>query len=280
MSAIILDGKSLANEIKDSLCAEIKGFQNPPHLSVILIGDDPASKIYVGHKEKACNKIGLKSTSYRLKADVPQEEVDSLIDKLNCDVNVHGILLQLPLPSHLDSFSLISRIDPKKDVDCFTPVNLGNLLRGLSYFEPCTPAGIIALLEKYDVECKGKKAVILGRSNIVGKPMALMLLKKDATVTICHSKTAFIDKEIKNADIIVAAIGKSRLVQKEWIKNGAVVIDVGMNRLPDGTLTGDVDFDAVKEVASMITPVPGGVGPMTIAMLMKNTVKAYKEQII
>ena len=245
-----------------------------PALAVIIVGDDPASKIYVKNKKLACEYCGVKSLEYALPADTTQEELLALIEKLNNDNSVSGILCQLPLPKGLDEEAVINAIAPNKDVDAFHPVNVGKIMVGNFDFLPCTPAGVMELIKLSGIEVKGKKCVVVGRSNIVGKPMSMLLLHQHGTVTICHSKTENLTEEVIKADIVVAAVGVPELIKGDMIKDGAVVIDVGMNRLPDKRLVGDVEFDSCKTRASAITPVPGGVGPMTIAMLMKNTVKA------
>lgn len=245
-----------------------------PALAVIIVGDDPASKIYVKNKKLACEYCGIESLEYALPAETTQEELLALIDKLNNDSSVSGILCQLPLPKGLDEEAVINAISPTKDVDAFHPVNVGKIMVGNFDFLPCTPAGVMELIALSGIEVKGKKCVVVGRSNIVGKPMSMLLLHQHGTVTICHSKTADLAAEVKSADIVVAAVGVPELIKGDMIKTGAVVIDVGMNRLPDGRLVGDVEYASCVPHASAITPVPGGVGPMTIAMLMKNTVKA------
>lgn len=245
-----------------------------PALAVIIVGDDPASKIYVKNKKLACEYCGIKSLEYALPAETTQEELLSLIDKLNCDSSVSGILCQLPLPKGLDEEAVINAIAPNKDVDAFHPVNVGKIMVGNFDFLPCTPAGVMELIALSGIEVKGKKCVVVGRSNIVGKPMSMLLLHQHGTVTICHSRTHDLASEVLQADIVVAAVGVPELIKGDMIKEGAVVIDVGMNRLPDGKLVGDVEYASCEARASAITPVPGGVGPMTIAMLMKNTVKA------
>lgn len=241
-----------------------------------MVGNDPASKIYVGSKEKACEELGLYSEKYALPEETTREELLALIDKLNTDDKIHGILVQLPLPKHLDEKEVINRINPNKDVDAFHPVSVGKIMIGDYDFVPCTPAGIMELIRESGIEIAGKNCVVVGRSNIVGKPMAMLLLHSNGTPTICHSKTQNIAEITKKADILVAAVGVAHFIKKDMVKEGAVVIDVGMNRLEGGRLVGDVDFDEVSKVAGAITPVPGGVGPMTIAMLMKNTVTAAR----
>lgn len=278
--AIIIDGKKVSLEVRDEIKKECDVFVKDtgirPGLAVVIVGEDPASKVYVRNKNRACDEVGFKSEVYELPEDTKEEELLSLIDKLNGDETIHGILVQLPLPRHISEKKVIERIDPKKDVDAFHPYNVGKIMLGEAVFLPCTPAGIMKLLEKYSIDIKGKKCVVVGRSNIVGKPMALLLLEKNGTVTVCHSKTADLEDEIKKADILVVAIGKPKFVTADMVKPGAVVIDVGINRLENGKLAGDVDFDTVSEIASYITPVPGGVGPMTITMLLQNTLKAAK----
>ena len=277
----IIDGKNLAKEIGESLKVEANKLKEKgiiPHLSVIMVGDNDASKVYVRNKSKACEEIGIEFKEYLLPNDTKQEELISLIEKLNKDKNVNGILLQSPIPKPLNIQEAFNTIDPKKDVDGFNPYNVGNLCIGQDGFIPCTPYGIMKMFEKYNIEIDGKKVAIIGRSNIVGKPMAQCMLAKNATVTICHSRTRELKKELKDADIIISAAGKRNMVTEDMVKEGAVIIDVGMNRNDEGKLCGDVDFEKLKEKASYITPVPGGVGPMTIAMLMSNVIKATKEQ--
>lgn len=277
----IIDGKNLAKEIRESLKVEANKLKEKgiiPHLSVIMVGDNDASKVYVRNKSRACEEIGIEFKEYLLPNDTKQEELISLIEKLNKDKNVNGILLQSPIPKPLNIQEAFNTIDPKKDVDGFNPYNVGNLCIGQDGFIPCTPYGIMKMFEKYNIEIDGKKVAIIGRSNIVGKPMAQCMLSKNATVTICHSRTRELKKELKDADIIISAAGKRNMVTEDMVKEGAVIIDVGMNRNDEGKLCGDVDFEKLKEKASYITPVPGGVGPMTIAMLMSNVIKATKEQ--
>ena len=281
MANKIIDGKeisqSLLNNVTDSVNSLKKRGINPC-LSVILVGDDPASQVYVRNKEKACEKVGIISKSFRLPATISQEELENIINDLNNDKNVNGILLQLPLPKHLNEEKALLKIEAAKDVDGFHVINTGKLLRGLDCIMPCTPKGCIEMLDYIGYDCDGKNAVVLGRSNLVGKPLAIMLLQKNATVTVCHSHTQDLKEITKKADILVAAIGKPKFVTEDMVKEGAVVIDVGINRV-DGKLCGDVDFDKCYEKVSYITPVPGGVGKMTIAMLMQNTLKATKIQI-
>lgn len=279
--ATIIDGKAIAQKIRGQLKDEV-GFLDrrgiKPGLAVVLVGDNPASLVYVKAKGKACEDIGINSFQYNLHKDIAQEELLWQISALNKNPKVHGILVQLPLPKHLDEELVLEAISPEKDADGFHPVNVGRLVIGKPLFQPCTPFGIIKLLEDTGVELAGKKAVVVGRSNIVGKPIAMMLLQKNATVTICHSKTANLQEEIKGADVLIAAVGRPNMIKGDWIKQGAVVIDVGINRLDNGKLAGDVEFESASKRASFITPVPGGVGPMTIAMLMYNTVEAAKKQ--
>ena len=243
-------------------------------LAVIIVGNNSASRVYVNNKKKACEEVGIESFEFALPEETTQEELLNLIDKLNKDSKVDGILCQLPLPAHIDEQAVINSIDPKKDVDAFHPENVGHIMIGDYTFLPCTPAGIMEMLKFYNIDVKGKKCVVIGRSNIVGKPMAMLLLKENGTVEICHSRTEKLKEETLTADILVAAVGKAYFVTEDMVKEGAVVIDVGMNRNDDGKLCGDVDFESVKEKASFITPVPGGVGPMTITMLLENTVRA------
>lgn len=279
MAAKLLDGKSLAAEIREGLRKEVEELKKggrAPGLAVVIVGDDPASRRYVNNKKKACEHVGITSYEYALAGDTTQEELLALVDKLNQDDMVDGILVQLPLPAHLDEKTVIYNIDPKKDVDAFHPFNVGKIMIGEPIFAPCTPAGVMELIALTGIEVSGKECVVVGRSNIVGKPQAMLLLAQNGTVTVCHSRTKDLAEVTRRADILVAAVGKAKLITGDMVKPGAVVIDVGMNRLEDGSWSGDVDFDQVKEVASAITPVPGGVGPMTIAMLMKNTVKAYQ----
>jgi methylenetetrahydrofolate dehydrogenase (NADP+)/methenyltetrahydrofolate cyclohydrolase len=257
--------------------SELKGKGINAGLAVVLVGDNPASKVYVGNKEKACAKAGIYSEKYVLPEDAEEEQLVELIDVLNENDNINGILVQLPLPKHIDEKRIIELIKPEKDVDCFHPYNVGRVFTGDPIFMPCTPYGVIELLKRSNIEISGKDCVVIGRSNIVGKPMGQLLLSENGTVTICHSKTADLKEKCKNADIIVVAIGKAKFLKADMVKPGAVVIDVGMNR-EDGKLCGDVDYDEVYNVASKITPVPGGVGQMTIAMLLKNTLTACRLQ--
>ncbi len=275
--AKIIDGKAISAAKKQEVaakCAALREQGITPALAVVLVGEDPASKVYVRNKTKACEVCGIRGHQIDLPADTTQEELLALVDKLNRDDAIHGILVQLPLPKGLDETAILRAIDPRKDVDAFHPVNVGKIMIGDYDFLPCTPAGCMDLIRSTGVEIAGKHAVVVGRSNIVGKPMAMLLLHANATVTICHSKTENLKEECQKADILVAAVGKRNVVTADMVKPGAIVIDVGMNRDENGKLCGDVDFEAVKEVAGHITPVPGGVGPMTIATLMENTARA------
>ena len=279
--AVIIDGKKLAKKIREELkreCDELKEKNIYPKLAVIMVGDNQASKVYVRNKSKACDEIGIKYEEYLLKEDTTQDELIELIKKLNENKEINGILLQSPIPAHLNINQAFKSITYLKDVDGFTPSSIGKLSIGEDTFISCTPYGVIKMFEEYDIDLTGKNVVILGRSNIVGKPLIQCCLNKNATVTVCHSKTKDLEEYTKRADILISAIGKSKFVKQEMVKDGAVVIDVGINRGEDGKLTGDVDFENVEKKASYITPVPGGVGPMTIAMLMNNVIKATKEQ--
>ena len=281
--AILIDGKQASREIRDALRAEAAKLKAAtgivPGLAVILVGENPASRIYVGSKEKACEEAGFLSRVYRVPAETAERDVLKRIRMLNDDRKIHGILVQLPLPAHIRAEAVIDAIDPRKDVDGFHPYNTGRLFSGNPLHRPCTPSGILALLDRYGIVPEGKEAVIVGRSNIVGKPLALMLLSRNATVTICHTRTKNLPEVTRRAEILVAAAGKAEMIQADMVRDGAVVIDVGVNRGADGRLVGDVAFAGVAEKASHITPVPGGVGPMTIAMLLKNTLQAagYKD---
>ena len=275
--ATILDGKAVAAKVKSQVAERVerlKGRGVPCGLAVVLVGEDPASSVYVRNKRKDCAEVGIAAFDYDLPATCSQEELEALLDELNASPQVSGILVQMPLPAHLDAERAIAHISPEKDVDGFHPVNLGRLVRGLPGPRPCTPAGVMRILEEYGIDVAGKRAVVLGRSTIVGKPMALMLMAHDATVTICHSRTPNKAQTAQQADIVVSAIGHANLVKADWMREGAVVIDVGMNRDEAGKLCGDVDYAQVEPVAGAITPVPGGVGPMTRAMLMLNCVTA------
>ena len=279
--AQIVDGKELAKNIRLKLKEEVIELKNAdinPKLAVIMVGDDKASKVYVKNKSKACEDVGIEYEEYILPANTKMEELLELIEKLNNDETVHGILVQSPLPQGLDANEAFRTISPKKDVDGFNPINVGKLSLNQDCFVSCTPYGIIKMLEAYNIQIEGAHAVIIGRSNIVGKPLAQCLLNKNATVTICHSRTKNLKEITKQADILIAAIGKAKFVTEDMVKDGATVIDVGINRLDDGKLLGDTDFENIKDKVSYITPVPGGVGPMTIAMLMHNVVKAAKQQ--
>lgn len=279
--AIIIDGKELAKKIRANLkieCEELKNKQINPKLAVIMVGDDPASKVYVRNKSKACEDVGIEYKEYLLSSTTTQKELIELIEKLNQDKTINGILLQSPIPANLDINEAFRTILPQKDVDGFNPVNVGKLVLNQDTFVSCTPYGIMKMFEEYNIDLTGKNVVILGRSNIVGKPLMHCCLNKNATVTVCHSKTQNLVQKAKEADILISAIGKAQFVTADMVKENAVVIDVGINRLENGKITGDVDFENVKEKASYITPVPGGVGPMTIAMLMNNVIKATKRQ--
>lgn len=277
--AIIINGKEVASKIKNNLKDEVVELKKNGKIlkfAVIMVGDNSASKIYIKNKSKACEEVGIDCEEYILDSNIQMKELLDLINTLNEREDIHGILLQSPIPKHLDIDEAFRTIAPSKDVDGFNPVNVGKLCLGQDCFIACTPSGVMKLLEEYNIDIEGKNAVVIGRSNIVGKPMLQCLLNKNATVTICHSKTKNLLDITKNADIIVAAVGKEKFLTGDMIKEGAVVIDVGINRLEDGTICGDVDFESAKEKASYITPVPGGVGPMTVAMLMSNIVKASK----
>lgn len=281
--AKIINGKEISatirSEIKEATEKLVAESGVRPGLAVIIVGEDPASQVYVRNKKRACDEVGFYSESYELPENTTQEELNALVDRLNKDDKIHGILCQLPLPKHLDENEVIMRIDPKKDVDAFHPENVGKIMIGDYSFLPCTPAGVMALLERSGIDVCGKECVVVGRSNIVGKPQAMLLLHANGTVTICHSRTKNLAEVCRRADILVAAIGKADFFTGDMIKEGAVVIDVGMNRRADGKLTGDVDFASVEPKASYITPVPGGVGPMTITMLMQNTLTAAKNTL-
>jgi methylenetetrahydrofolate dehydrogenase (NADP+)/methenyltetrahydrofolate cyclohydrolase len=280
---MIIDGRAVAREVQREVKEEVEGLKRRwglvPGLAVVLVGDDPASHLYVRNKEKACKEVGIRSEEHLLPASISEKELLALIQKLNRAKNVHGILVQLPLPPHIRAERILEAVSPQKDVDGFHPHNQGMLLLGGPGFKPCTPLGILKLLDSIRCDPKGKNAVVVGRSNIVGKPVALMLLARHATVTICHSRTLNLKDEVGRAEILVAAVGKAGLIRGDWIRQGAVVIDVGVNRLPNGKLVGDVDFESAKERASWITPVPGGVGPMTICMLLYNTLRAAKDAL-
>ncbi|HHX2527322.1 TPA: bifunctional methylenetetrahydrofolate dehydrogenase/methenyltetrahydrofolate cyclohydrolase FolD [Neisseria subflava] len=278
MTAQLIDGKKISQQRIEAVAQAVKTRQekglHTPCLAVVLVGDDPASAVYVRNKKLTCQKSGIESRSYELPSETTQDDLLKLVDELNGDPAVDGILVQLPLPAHIDSQAVLERIEPHKDVDGFHPYNVGRLVVKMPLMRPCTPKGVMTLLEAYGIDPKGKKAVVVGASNIVGRPQALELLLSRATVTICHSATQNLADEVAAADILVVGVGIPNFVKGEWVKPGAVVIDVGINRLDDGSLCGDVEFDVAKERASMITPVPGGVGPMTIATLLENTVHA------
>ncbi|MDO8886253.1 bifunctional methylenetetrahydrofolate dehydrogenase/methenyltetrahydrofolate cyclohydrolase FolD [Candidatus Oleimmundimicrobium sp.] len=281
MSAKIIDGKAIAASIRQDMVDEVAQLKKEgitPGLAVVIVGDDPASKVYVGQKEKGCAQVGIYSEKYALPADTSEEELLALVSKLNIDDKINGILVQLPLPKQIDEKKILYAISPVKDVDGFHPENIGKLVIGEDAFLPCTPHGIMVLLKHAGIDLRGKEAVVVGRSNIVGKPISLMLLSKSATVTICHSKTKDLSFHTKRADVLVAAVGKPEMIKGEMVKDGVIVIDVGVNRLESGKLVGDVEFESVSKKALVITPVPGGVGPMTITMLLKNTIKAAKMQ--
>jgi len=278
----VIDGRAIAQRLRESVAEDVRSFVErhgrPPGLATVLIGDDPASAVYVANKRKACAEVGIESFHHQLPADISREEVLELIDELNADSAVSGILCQLPVPDHLDGDELTGRIDPDKDVDGLTVINAGRLALGLSGLRPCTPSGVMVLLEETGVSLEGAHAVVIGRSNLFGKPMAQLLLGANATVTMCHSRTRDLPAVSRTADVLVAAVGRPQMVKADWVKPGAVVIDVGINRT-DAGLVGDVDYEAVAPVASAITPVPGGVGPMTIACLMRNTLQAAEMRV-
>lgn len=278
----IIDGKKVSTQVKEEVrkqTLELKEMHGIiPGLAVVIVGDDPASRVYVNNKKKACEVVGFKSEEYALPASTTQEELLELVNTLNNKSDINGILVQLPLPEHLDDKAVIEAINPQKDVDAFHAVNVGKIMLGEYDFLPCTPSGVMEMLHAYDIPVSGKNCVVIGRSNIVGKPMAMLLLHENGTVTICHSRTQNLTEVCKEADILVAAVGKPKFVTADMVKEGAVVIDVGMDRDENGKLCGDVDFENVKDKCSYITPVPGGVGPMTISTLMKNTLKACKIQ--
>lgn len=281
--AKLIDGKAISAEVRAEIKSETADFVAKtgirPGLAVIIVGEDPASQVYVRNKKRACEEVGFYSESYELPASTSQEELEALVEKLNAAPNIHGILVQLPLPKHLDEEKVLLKIHPDKDVDAFHPYNVGRIMIGNYRFLPCTPAGVMTLIERSGITVEGKTCVVVGRSNIVGKPMAMLLLHANGTVTVCHSRTPNLKEVCRRADILVAAIGKADFFGADMVKEGAVVIDVGMNRNAEGKLTGDVDFRAVEPIASHITPVPGGVGPMTITMLMKNTLTAARNAV-
>ena len=281
MAAKIIDGKMVAARVKSELRAEVEKLKDEginPGLAVILVGDNPASKVYVRNKKMACEEIGVKSFEYLLPESTTEQELLELIDKLNHQEDISAILCQLPLPKHINESRILYAIDPVKDADCFHPVNVGKLMIGNPDYQPCTPYGVMELIKETGIEIAGKECVIVGRSNIVGKPQAMLLLAQNGTVTICHSKTKNLKEVCKRADVLVVAIGKAKFIDSSYVKDGAVVIDVGMDRDENNKLCGDVDFESVSKIAGAITPVPGGVGPMTIAMLMRNTVAAARKQ--
>ena len=283
MSATILDGKALSLKIREELKKEVEEISKngrTPGLAVVIVGDDPASRKYVNNKNRACREIGMVSREYALSADTDEAELLELVEKLNNDPEIDGILVQLPLPRGIDERKIIDAISPDKDVDAFHPENVGKIMIGGGTFLPCTPAGIMELIKLTGIDVCGKECVVVGRSNIVGKPMSMLLLAANGTVTVCHSKTENLSEVTRRADILVVAVGKAEMITADMIKPGAVVIDVGMNRLEDGKFVGDVEFSGAKEVAGAITPVPGGVGPMTIAMLMRNTLSGYKKRML
>ena len=281
--AELIDGKLVSAKIREKIAVEVADFKREfnitPGLAVIIVGENPASLVYVRNKHKACVEAGMNSIEVKMPESTTEDELLAKISELNSDANVHGILVQLPLPKHIDETRVLNSISPEKDVDAFHPVNVGKIMIGNYNLLPCTPAGVMDLLDYYGVELSGKRAVVIGRSNIVGKPMALLLLERNATVSVCHSKTKDISEYTRAADVIVVAVGRPNFLKADMIKAGAVVVDVGINRLDNGKLCGDVDFTQVKEVASLITPVPGGVGPMTITTLLKNTLSAARESV-
>ena len=279
MGATIIDGRAIAAQVREEVARDVAGWvgegHDAPGLATVLVGDDPASAVYVGGKQKATHEVGMHGFDHRLAADAPQDEVEALLQDLNADARVSGILLQLPTPAHIDGPGLTWLIDPAKDVDGLTPVSAGLLAKGRPGLRPCTPLGVMELLDRHDVPLEGAEAVVVGRSDLVGKPLAQLLLARHATVTICHSRTRDLPEVCRRADVLVAAVGRPQMVQGDWVKEGAVVVDVGINRT-DAGLVGDVDFDAAAARARLITPVPGGVGPMTIAMLLRNTLEAAR----
>ena len=281
MSAVRMDGKMVSAKVRGSILEEVNGLKDKgvrPGLAVIIVGEDPASKVYVRNKERACEECGFYSEKYALPEETTQEELLGLIDELNHNPRIDGILCQLPVPKHINEQAIIDAISPEKDVDAFHPINVGKIMVGNFDFLPCTPAGVMQLLEEYDIDPNGKNCVVIGRSNIVGKPMAILLLNEHCTVTVCHSRTKDLARFTRDADILVAAVGRPGIITGEMIKPGAAVIDVGINRLDNGKLMGDVDFASAEPVAGAITPVPGGVGPMTIAMLMQNAILAAEKR--
>ena len=275
----IIDGKTLAENLRKNIANEVKQYSRPPGLAVLLVGDDQASQVYVRNKSRACVEVGFYSDQIHKSANITQEELLSEVKRLNENDNIDGILVQLPLPKHIDANEIIEAIIPEKDVDGFSSENVGKLSLNKPFISPCTPKGVIKMLDSIKCDLRGKDCVIIGASNIVGRPMAMEFLNAGATVQVCHKETKDIKQKTKSADIIVAAAGVANLVNSEWVKEGAVIIDVGINRLEDGSMTGDVDFDGVKDVVSAISPVPGGVGPMTIAVLLENTLTAYQAKL-
>ena len=275
----VIDGKTLAQNLRKNIANEVKQYSRPPGLAVLLVGDDQASQVYVRNKSRACVEVGFYSDQIHKSANITQEELLSEVQRLNENNNIDGILVQLPLPSHIDANEIIEAIIPEKDVDGFSSENVGKLSLNKPFISPCTPKGVIKMLDSIKCDLRGKDCVIIGASNIVGRPMAMEFLNAGATVQVCHKETKDIKQKAKSADIIVAAAGVANLVNSEWVKEGAVIIDVGINRLEDGSMTGDVDFDDVKDVVSAISPVPGGVGPMTIAVLLENTLTAYQAKL-
>ena len=280
--AILIDGKSIAGKIRGEIAVEVNRLESQgiiPGLAVILVGDNPASKVYVSMKEKACRDVGIHSDEYKLPAETGENELIALIDSLNRKKSIHGILVQLPLPKHINESKIVEAISPEKDVDGFHPYNVGRLITGKPIFQPCTPYGIMVMLKKSGIDLTGKEVVVVGRSNIVGKPVAFMCLQQNATVTLCHSQTRNLPDKVRMADVLIAAVGKPEMIKGDWIKEGAVVVDVGVNRVDDKKLVGDVEFSVASQRASYITPVPGGVGPMTITMLLYNTLQSAKRAL-
>jgi methylenetetrahydrofolate dehydrogenase (NADP+)/methenyltetrahydrofolate cyclohydrolase len=278
----IIDGKAIAAEIREEIAADVRALKDQgitPGLAVVLVGDDPASRVYVSMKEKACEQAGIFSDEHKLPAETSESQLLALIDELNNDRRIDGILVQLPLPDHIDESKVLEAISPTKDADGFHPYNVGRLVTGKPLYQPCTPYGVMKMLERTGVDLKGKEVVVVGRSNIVGKPVALMCLSKHATVTLCHSRTRDLPAKVAQADVLIAAVGRPEMIKGSWIKEGAVVIDVGVNRVGEKKLVGDVEFATARERASAITPVPGGVGPMTITMLLYNTVEGAKRRV-
>ena len=275
----IIDGKKLAENLRKNIANEVKQYSRPPGLAVVLVGDDEASQVYVRNKSRACVEVGFYSDQIHKSANITEEELLSEVNRLNENKTIDGILVQLPLPEHIDSNKIIEAIIPEKDVDGFSSENVGKLSQNKSFISPCTPKGVMKMLASIKCDLRGKDCVIIGASNIVGRPMAMEFLNAGATVQVCHKETKDIKQKTKSADIIVAAAGVANLVNSEWVKEGAVIIDVGINRLEDGTMTGDVDFNDVKDIVSAISPVPGGVGPMTIAILLENTLTAYQAKL-